>query len=90
MIDLQCVQSNFIKEKAAMSFSQGMSVQDDDTASGIVEILNSLDARSFSFRIKAQGSRWEPLQGLRPEGPPLHPSDLRRSEETCRNNTAIR
>ncbi len=76
MIDLQCVQSNFIKEKAAMSFSQGMSVQDDDTASGIVEILNSLDARSFSFRIKAQGSRWEPLQGLRPEGPPLHPSDF--------------
>jgi glyoxylase-like metal-dependent hydrolase (beta-lactamase superfamily II) len=60
-----------------MSFSLGLSALDDDAASGIAEALDLLDARSVSFRIQAQGSRWEPLQGLRPEGgPPFHPSDF--------------
>jgi len=44
--------------------------------SGIAEALESLDGRSACFRIEAQGSRWEPLQALRPEGPPLQPSDF--------------
>jgi glyoxylase-like metal-dependent hydrolase (beta-lactamase superfamily II) len=55
-----------------MSFSLGPSAQDD----GIEIALGSLDAQSFSFRIEAQGTRWEPLQSLRPEGPPLRPSDF--------------
>ena len=59
-----------------MSFSLKPSVPDDDIESGIAESLDSLDARSVSFRIKAQGTRWDPLQALRPEGPPLHPSDF--------------
>lgn len=59
-----------------MSFSLGPSAQDDGVDSGIAEALESLDARSVSFRIKAQGSRWEPLQALRPEGTPLRPSDF--------------
>jgi glyoxylase-like metal-dependent hydrolase (beta-lactamase superfamily II) len=59
-----------------MSFSLEPSAQDDDIKSGIAEALGSLDAQSFSFRIKAQGTRWEPLQALRPEGPPLRPSDF--------------
>jgi len=59
-----------------MSFSLGTSAQDDGVESGIAEALESLDARSVSFRIKAQGSRWEPLQALRPEGTPLRPSDF--------------
>jgi glyoxylase-like metal-dependent hydrolase (beta-lactamase superfamily II) len=59
-----------------MSFSLGSSAQDNDIDSGIAETLDSLDARSVSFRIKAQGTRWEPLQALRPEGPPLRPSDF--------------
>jgi glyoxylase-like metal-dependent hydrolase (beta-lactamase superfamily II) len=59
-----------------MSFSLGPSVEDNDIDNGIAGTLDSLDARSVSFRIKAQGARWEPLQGLRPEGPPLRPSDF--------------
>lgn len=59
-----------------MSFSLGPSTRDDDIKSGIAEALGSLDAQSFSFRIEAQGTRWEPLQALRPEGPPLRPSDF--------------
>lgn len=59
-----------------MSFSQGPSAQYDDIGSGTAETLDSLDARSVSFRVKAQGTRWEPLQALRPEGPPLRPSDF--------------
>lgn len=43
---------------------------------GIARTLESLDARSFSFRVEAHGSRWEPLQALRPEGPALRPSDF--------------
>jgi glyoxylase-like metal-dependent hydrolase (beta-lactamase superfamily II) len=59
-----------------MSFSQGPSAQDDDIGSGIAETLDLLDARSVSFRVKTRGTRWEPLQALRPEGPPLRPSDF--------------
>jgi glyoxylase-like metal-dependent hydrolase (beta-lactamase superfamily II) len=59
-----------------MSFSLGPSVPDDDIDSGIAGALDSLDARSASFRITAQGTRWEPVQALRPEGPPLRPSDF--------------
>ena len=59
-----------------MSFSLGPSARDDDINSGIAEALGSLDAQSFSFRVTAQGTRWEPLQALRPEGPPLRPSDF--------------
>jgi glyoxylase-like metal-dependent hydrolase (beta-lactamase superfamily II) len=40
------------------------------------ETLAALDARSYCFRIEAQGSRWEPLQGMRAGGPPLRPSDF--------------
>src|SRR5215204_4803566 len=68
--------SNFVRGDAAMSFSLGPSVQGDDFDSGIAEILDSLDARSVSLRIQARGTRWEPLQALRPEGPPLRPSDF--------------
>lgn len=42
----------------------------------ITAALNRLDARSVVFRVAAHGARWEPLQALRPEGPPLHPSDF--------------
>jgi glyoxylase-like metal-dependent hydrolase (beta-lactamase superfamily II) len=59
-----------------MPFSLGPPAQDDDLDGAIAETLGSLDAQSFSFRIKAQGTRWEPLQALRPEGPPLRPSDF--------------
>lgn len=59
-----------------MPFSLGVSAKDDDIDGAIAEVLGSLDARSFSFRINAQGTRWEPLQALRPEGPPLRPSDF--------------
>lgn len=59
-----------------MPFSLGPSVRDKDIDGAIAEALGSLDAQSFSFRIEAQGARWEPLQALRPEGPPLHPSDF--------------
>jgi glyoxylase-like metal-dependent hydrolase (beta-lactamase superfamily II) len=59
-----------------MPFSLELSAQDDDINSGIAEVLGALDSRSFSFRLEAQGTRWEPLQALRPEGPPLHPSDF--------------
>lgn len=59
-----------------MPFSLGVSAQDDDIDGAIAEVLGSLDAQSFSFRINAQGTRWEPLQALRPEGPPLRPSDF--------------
>jgi glyoxylase-like metal-dependent hydrolase (beta-lactamase superfamily II) len=52
------------------------SARDDDIDSGIAEVLESLDARSVIFRIHARGIRWEPLQALRPEGPPLRPSDF--------------
>ncbi|MCP4365969.1 MAG: MBL fold metallo-hydrolase [Planctomycetes bacterium] len=55
-----------------MPLSLGQSAKDD----GIIDVLESLDARSFSFRLEAQGSRWDPLQALRPEGTPLHPSDF--------------
>jgi glyoxylase-like metal-dependent hydrolase (beta-lactamase superfamily II) len=57
-------------------FSLGPSAQDDAIDGAIAETLGSLDARSVSFRVKAQGTRWEPLQALRPEGPPLRPSDF--------------
>ena len=59
-----------------MSFPLGASAQDDDVSSGLAETLDSLDARSISFRIEAQGARLEPLQALRPEGSPLRPSDF--------------
>jgi len=59
-----------------MSFSLGPSARDDGVESGIAEALDSLDARSVCFRIEAQGSRWEPLQALRPKGSPLRPSDF--------------
>jgi len=38
--------------------------------------LAALDARGGTFRVAARGSRWEPLQGLRPGSPPLKPSDF--------------
>jgi glyoxylase-like metal-dependent hydrolase (beta-lactamase superfamily II) len=57
-----------------MSALLGPSVPDDDIDCGIADTLASLDARSVSFRIQAQGTRWEPLQAGRPEGPPLRPS----------------
>jgi glyoxylase-like metal-dependent hydrolase (beta-lactamase superfamily II) len=59
-----------------MLFSQGLFAQDDDIGSGFADTLDSLDARSVIFRVTARGNRWEPLQALRPEGPPLHPSDF--------------
>lgn len=60
-----------------MSCSSGQSAQDDDTDSNIADILDSLDARSVSFRFKTQGTRWEPLQGLWPDkGPLFRPSDF--------------
>ena len=59
-----------------MSFSLGSSAQDNGIDKGVAETLDSLDARSVSFRVEAQGSRWEPLQALRREGPPLRPSDF--------------
>jgi glyoxylase-like metal-dependent hydrolase (beta-lactamase superfamily II) len=59
-----------------MSFSRGPSPRDNDIDSEVAETLASLDTRSVSFRIEAEGSRWEPLQALRPEGPPLRPSDF--------------
>ncbi|MCI5158897.1 MAG: MBL fold metallo-hydrolase [Candidatus Electrothrix sp. AUS1_2] len=60
-----------------MSFSSGPSAQNEDTDSNIVDVLNSLDARSVSFRFKTQGTRWEPLQGLWPDkGPLFRPSDF--------------
>ncbi|MCB2262035.1 MAG: MBL fold metallo-hydrolase [Candidatus Thiosymbion ectosymbiont of Robbea hypermnestra] len=59
-----------------MPFSLGQFAQDKDIDGAIAEALGSLDAQSFSFRIEARGARWEPLQALRPEGPPLHPSDF--------------
>lgn len=58
-----------------MSVSHGRSAK-DDVDSGVAGVLAPLDARTISFRITAHGSRWEPLQALRPEGPPLHPSDF--------------
>ncbi len=57
-----------------MPFSQRSAAQDDEIDIGIADVLASLDARSVPFRVTAQGSRWEPLQALRPEGPPLRPS----------------
>jgi len=59
-----------------MSVSQGPSARDDDIGSGLADTLESLDARSAGFRVTAHGTRWEPLQALRPEGPPLRPSDF--------------
>jgi glyoxylase-like metal-dependent hydrolase (beta-lactamase superfamily II) len=59
-----------------MSSSLRTSDQRDDTNTGIAEILDSLYPQLFSFRIEAKGGRWETLQALRPEGPPLHPSDF--------------
>jgi glyoxylase-like metal-dependent hydrolase (beta-lactamase superfamily II) len=59
-----------------MPISLGPSAQDGDIDREIAEALNLLDVRPLSFRIEAQGSRWEPLQALRPEGPPLRPSDF--------------
>jgi len=59
-----------------MPFSLGPSARGKDIDGAIAETLGSLDAQSFSFRIQAQGTRWEPLQALRPEGPPLRPSDF--------------
>jgi glyoxylase-like metal-dependent hydrolase (beta-lactamase superfamily II) len=49
----------------------------DEISERVACILAELDGRAFSFRVEAWGSRWEPLQSLRPEGPPLHPSDFR-------------
>lgn len=57
-----------------MALSPGLSTQDDDIELGID--LSLLDPRSFSFRIQAEGTRLEPLQSLRPEGPPLKPSEF--------------
>lgn len=59
-----------------MSFLIGPSMQDNEIKCAIAKALHSLDARSVCFRIEAEGSGWEPLQGLRPGGPPLHPSDF--------------
>lgn len=59
-----------------MPVSQGSFAQDDDIDSAIADALQLLDAGSVSFRVEAQGTRWEPLQALRPEGPPLRPSDF--------------
>lgn len=58
-----------------MSVTQGLPAQ-DDIGSGIAKMLDWLDSRSVGFLVKAQGTRWEPLQALRPEGPPLRPSDF--------------
>ncbi|TFL16147.1 MBL fold metallo-hydrolase [Jannaschia formosa] len=38
--------------------------------------LAALDPRGRTFRVEARGYRWEPLQALRPDGPPLKPSDF--------------
>lgn len=59
-----------------MSVVQELSVQHDDTGGRIAETLDSLDARSVRFLVGAKGTRWEPLQAMRPEGPPLRPSDF--------------
>lgn len=42
----------------------------------MIEALGALDGRKAAFRVHAKGSRWEPLQGQRPHGPPLRPSDF--------------
>ena len=59
-----------------MSLSLGPSAQDEDIDRVVADALDSLLPRSVTFRIESQGSRWEPLQGLRPGGPPLRPSDF--------------
>lgn len=59
-----------------MSSLQGQATQDDAFEAAVAKVLDSLDTRSVVFRVKAQGTRWEPLQALRPEGPPLRPSDF--------------
>ena len=59
-----------------MSFRTDPTYQDDDIDVRLDDVLNSLDVRSVSFRTRARGTRWEPLQALRPEGPALHPSDF--------------
>jgi glyoxylase-like metal-dependent hydrolase (beta-lactamase superfamily II) len=59
-----------------MPVSPGPSAEDRNTDSEFAAVLGALGSQSFSFRVEAQGSRWEPLQALRPEGPPLHPSDF--------------
>jgi glyoxylase-like metal-dependent hydrolase (beta-lactamase superfamily II) len=59
-----------------MEISPEPSGQDDTVADRVADVLKSLDARKFIFRIVAHGARWEPLQALRPEGPPLEPSDF--------------
>jgi len=55
-----------------MLLSLGSSARDD----GITDVLAALDVGSSSFCLHAQGSRWEPLQGLKFGGPPLRPSDF--------------
>ncbi|NJM54797.1 MAG: MBL fold metallo-hydrolase [Verrucomicrobiae bacterium] len=59
-----------------MSLSMEPSAQNEDSNALVAATLAGLDPGSNSFRIEAQGSRWEPLQGMRPDGPPLHPSDF--------------
>lgn len=38
--------------------------------------LAAFDPRGRTFRVRARGYRWEPLQALRPGAPPLKPSDF--------------
>ena len=59
-----------------MSFSIGPSGQHTEIRNRLAEILGPLDARGCSFSVASRGARWEPLQSLRPEGPPLMPSDF--------------
>lgn len=42
----------------------------------LIDALAALDGRKAAFRVHAEGSRWEPLQGQRSHGPPLRPSDF--------------
>lgn len=59
-----------------MSISIGPDGLEPETGERLLGILGSLDARGFSFSVVSDGGRWEPLQALRPEGPPLKPSDF--------------
>lgn len=59
-----------------MSISIGSEGLDIATRDRLTSILEGLDARGISFCVESSGARWEPLQALRPEGPPLKPSDF--------------
>ncbi len=59
-----------------MPFSLGLPTREGNIENSLKETLDSIDARLTCFRVNSRGTRWEPLQALRPEGPPLRPSDF--------------